>query len=70
MPVLWVAVPCSLIDMTSVSEVLTASIHRPDDGISKVLRNAVSVRQISRCNTPEDSHLQIEFKLQQDVFVV
>jgi hypothetical protein len=42
MAVFWIVTPCSLVEVTNVSEVLAASIiraitHRPDDGGSKDL---------------------------------
>jgi hypothetical protein len=56
--VLWDVAPCSLVKVTDVSEVLTASIHSPDDGGSKKLCNAVSFYESTRHNRPEASLLR------------
>jgi hypothetical protein len=61
----WVVVPCNLAKFTDVSEVLAASIINEAVSTSET---SINVNQATRCNTPEDSRLQVYFSLLSVIF--
>jgi hypothetical protein len=56
MTVVWDVAPCSLVEVTDVSEVLAASIIRVMEAAS-TSENSVNFYQTTRHNIPEDCHL-------------
>jgi hypothetical protein len=65
MAVFWVVAPCSLVDFTSVSEVLAASVIRAFmtflmPGI-RASETSVNLYQTERCYNPEDDRIKISF---------
>jgi hypothetical protein len=59
--VFWDVAPCSLVEVTEISEVLTASINREIAVMMEAVstsETSVNFYQSTRPNTPEDSHLQ------------
>jgi hypothetical protein len=56
MVVFWNVVWCSFVILTDISEELTASIFRVEAVSSS--ETSVNIYQTTRCNIPEDSHLQ------------
>jgi hypothetical protein len=61
--VFWVVVSCSTVELSNVSEVVTASAfkvisdHHPDNRGSKHFWNAVTFYKTTQQNNPDDSHL-------------
>jgi hypothetical protein len=62
MAVFWVVVPCSLIEVYNISEIIAASIirvmtHLPDNRIVETSETMVNFYQTTWRYNPEDSHL-------------
>jgi hypothetical protein len=57
MAVFWVVAPCSVVEVTGVSEVLAASIIRAMMEAARTSEMLVNVYQTIRRNNPEDRHL-------------
>jgi hypothetical protein len=58
MAVFWVVAPCSLVEVTNVSEVLAASITALMMEAARTSETLVNVYQTTRRYNPEDSHLR------------
>jgi hypothetical protein len=57
MAAFWDVKPCSLVDITDISEVLTA-ITLMMEAVSSS-ETSVSIYHTTQCNIPEDSHIKI-----------
>jgi hypothetical protein len=60
MAVFWDVAPCNLIEVHRLWEVVAASIIRAMKDAGSISATSVDFYQITRCNIPEDSHLQTE----------
>jgi hypothetical protein len=63
MAVFWVVAPCSVAEVTDVSDGLSASIIRAIIEAANTSETPVNVYQTARRNNPEDIHLQINPRL-------